>query len=47
MHASDADQAEAILTRWGLDGLGKLGGEPSLFPERIAPFFTIIDPLDR
>ncbi|KAH9964132.1 hypothetical protein BC827DRAFT_1154124 [Russula dissimulans] len=23
--ASDADQAEAILTRWGPDGLGKLG----------------------
>jgi protein-serine/threonine kinase len=27
VHASDADQAEAILTRWGPDGLGKLGGE--------------------
>jgi len=25
VHASDADQAEAILTRWGPDGLGKLG----------------------
>jgi protein-serine/threonine kinase len=27
VHASDADQAEALLTRWGPDGLGKLGGE--------------------
>lgn len=26
MHASDADQAEAILRRWGPDGVGKLGG---------------------
>lgn len=26
VHASDADQAEALLTRWGPDGLGKLGG---------------------
>ncbi|QRV82446.1 LATS, large tumor suppressor [Ceratobasidium sp. AG-Ba] len=25
VHASDADQAEAILQRWGPDGLGKLG----------------------
>ncbi|KIJ18926.1 hypothetical protein PAXINDRAFT_175046 [Paxillus involutus ATCC 200175] len=25
VHASDADQAEALLTRWGPDGLGKLG----------------------
>lgn len=30
VHASDADQAEALLTRWGPDGLGKLGG-PSVF----------------
>ena len=27
VHASDADQAEALLTRWGPDGLGKLGSE--------------------
>lgn len=27
VHASDADQAEALLTRWGPDGLGKLGGK--------------------
>lgn len=27
VHASDADQAEALLTRWGPDGLGKLGGQ--------------------
>lgn len=26
MHASDADQAEALLRRWGPDGVGKLGG---------------------
>ena len=26
VHASDADQAEALLTRWGPDGMGKLGG---------------------
>ncbi|KAG9316382.1 kinase-like domain-containing protein [Chiua virens] len=25
VHASDADQAEALLTRWGPDGIGKLG----------------------
>ncbi|KAL4080316.1 kinase-like domain-containing protein, partial [Scleroderma yunnanense] len=25
VHASDADQAEALLTRWGPDGMGKLG----------------------
>ncbi|KAF9051116.1 kinase-like protein [Hymenopellis radicata] len=25
VHASDADQAAALLTRWGPDGLGKLG----------------------
>jgi hypothetical protein len=44
VHASDADQAEAILTRWGPDGLGKLGGEhPS--PRNIFPFLTIIIPV--
>lgn len=26
VHASDADQAEALLTRWGPDGMGKIGG---------------------
>jgi protein-serine/threonine kinase len=26
VHASDADQLEALLTRWGPDGMGKLGG---------------------
>ena len=30
VHASDADQAEELLTRWGPDGLGKLGGEESI-----------------
>jgi hypothetical protein len=38
---SDADQAEAILTRWGPDGFDKLGGErPS--SHNIFPFLTII-----
>lgn len=27
VHASDADQAEALLRRWAPDGMGKLGGE--------------------
>ncbi len=26
VHASDVDQMEALLTRWGPDGIGKLGG---------------------
>ncbi|KAJ6581590.1 hypothetical protein B0H19DRAFT_1115958 [Mycena capillaripes] len=26
VHASDADQFEALLSRWGPDGMGKLGG---------------------
>ena len=26
VHASDADQAAALLTRWGPEGQGKLGG---------------------
>ncbi len=30
VHASNADQAEALLTRWGPDGLGKLGGQASV-----------------
>jgi len=38
VHASDADQAEAILTRWGPDGLGKLGGE-HLPPRNFFPYF--------
>lgn len=29
VHASDADQLEALLTRWGPDGVGKLGGSPT------------------
>jgi protein-serine/threonine kinase len=27
VHASDVAQAEALLTRWGPDGIGKLGGK--------------------
>ena len=27
VHASDAEQAEALLSRWGPEGQGKLGGE--------------------
>lgn len=30
VHASDADQAEALLTRWGPEGQGKLGGKVCL-----------------
>jgi len=44
VHASDADQAEAILTRWGPDGLGKLGGDrPSL--RNVFSFFSPSLPL--
>ena len=39
IHASDADQLEALLTRWGPDGLGKLGGQGSPVP-RSFPYFT-------
>ncbi len=35
VHASDADQAEALLTRCGPDGLGKLGGQ---HPSSRSPF---------
>ena len=45
MHALDADQAEAILTRRGPNGLGKLGGKLFPFPERISPLSTIITPV--
>jgi len=39
VHASDADQAEALLTRWGPDGLGKLGGQgPRKHPFHILIF---------
>ncbi len=27
VHASDVDQAEALLSRWGPEGQGKLGGQ--------------------
>ncbi|KAF8514253.1 kinase-like domain-containing protein [Hysterangium stoloniferum] len=37
VHASDADQAEAILRRWGPDGIGKLGD-----PRWAAPIKDII-----
>ena len=30
VHASDADQAEALLTRWGPEGQGKVGGSACL-----------------
>jgi hypothetical protein len=39
VHASDADQAEALLTRWGPDGLGKLGSERLTLPGKFFPFF--------
>jgi protein-serine/threonine kinase len=41
VHASDADQAEAILTRWGPDGLGKLGGERPSFRSIFSFFFSL------
>ena len=44
MHAFDADQAEAILIRWGLDGLGKLGGERPL-PGTYFLFFLYLSSL--
>jgi len=31
VHASDADQAHALLTRWGPEGQGKLGGPFQIF----------------
>ena len=31
VHASDSDQAEALLTRWGPDGMGKIGGTDIIF----------------
>jgi hypothetical protein len=36
VHASDAEQAEALLTRWGPDGLGKLGGKHHHFSPDLA-----------
>ena len=43
VHASDAEQAEALLTRWGPEGQGKLGGSafrlsPSTAPESLTSF---------
>ncbi|KAI9511137.1 hypothetical protein F5148DRAFT_975586 [Russula earlei] len=35
VHASDADQAEALLTRWGPDGLGKLGDPRWAIPIKV------------
>ncbi|KAF5325825.1 hypothetical protein D9611_000036 [Ephemerocybe angulata] len=32
VHASDADQLEALLTRWGPDGIGKLGDPQWAYP---------------
>ncbi|KAI0035879.1 kinase-like protein [Vararia minispora EC-137] len=37
VHASDADQFEALLRRWGPDGLGKLGGASVLDPRWANP----------
>ncbi|KAI0675335.1 kinase-like protein [Trametes maxima] len=39
VHASDADQAEALLTRWGPEGQGKLGGE---YPRWADPIKNLI-----
>ena len=38
VHASDADQAEALLSRWGPEGQGKLGGSViSFLPSQLSP----------
>ena len=44
VHASDADQLEALLTRWGPDGLGKMGGVTLHFPCQVPQLTINIDP---
>ena len=44
MHASDADQAEALLTRWGPDGLGKLGGQHHSSQDLFSLFYFTVRP---
>lgn len=44
VHASDADQLEALLTRWGPDGLGKLGGQGSPLSSSCLFFTWSVDP---
>ena len=39
VHASDADQAEALLTRWGPDGLDKLGSERLTYQKIFSIYF--------
>jgi protein-serine/threonine kinase len=42
VHASDADQLEALLTRWGPDRQGKLGGAyPRLILQCLYTIFTL------
>ncbi|KAG8880157.1 hypothetical protein FRB97_001046 [Tulasnella sp. 331] len=38
VHASDAEQAEALLTRWGPDGVGKIGGTRIIVSLQFASF---------
>lgn len=44
VHASDADQLEALLTRWGPDGVGKLGGQGSPLLSSRLVFTSPVDP---
>lgn len=44
VHASTADQAEALLTRWGPDGLGKLGGQDCKCLNLIVVTYGELDP---
>jgi protein-serine/threonine kinase len=45
VHASDAEQAEALLTRWGPDGLGKLGGLHLRYFTKSLTLTLDVDPL--
>ena len=45
VHASDYDQGEALLTRWGPDRIGKLGGWCIPPRGRVADFVQILDGL--
>lgn len=44
MHASDVEQAEALLSRWGPEGQGKIGGE-SKCSDALAGLLIIIKTL--
>lgn len=49
VHASDADQAEALLSRWGPDGMGKIAGTVQQDRLHISNYFRpslifVVDP---